>query len=115
MVGYDEEVPEEVHNADGTPFTLPEGKYFNHYFPGNAIGMAPPLSDGLVTYAEAESGAVPLTVDQYARDVSAFLMWAADPHLGARKEAGFRVLLFLILFAGLMYLVKRRLWAGVEH
>lgn len=115
LTGYEEEVPHEIHNADGTAFELPEGKYFNHYFPGYAIGMAPPLSDGLVTYAEAESGAVPLTVDQYARDVSAFLMWVADPHLGARKEAGFRVLLFLILFAGLMYMVKRRLWAGVEH
>jgi len=78
--------------------------------------MAPPLSDGQITYAETEGGAgVPLTADQYSRDVSAFLMWVAEPHLVARKEAGFRVILFLVLFAGLMYLVKQRLWSRVEH
>lgn len=107
--GYEEEPP-----ADVTDF--PEGKYYNHYFPGHAIGMAPPLSDGQITYAETEGGAgVPLTADQYSRDVSAFLMWVAEPHLVARKEAGFRVILFLVLFAGLMYLVKQRLWSRVEH
>jgi ubiquinol-cytochrome c reductase cytochrome c1 subunit len=58
---------------------------------------------------------VPLTVDQYSRDVSAFLMWVAEPHLVARKEAGMQVIVFLIVFAGIMYLVKRRLWAKVEH
>ncbi len=95
---------------------VPEGKYYNDYFPGHAIGMPPPLGDGSVQYAEAEDGSsVPLTIDQYSRDVSAFLMWVAEPHLVARKEAGFRVLIFLIVFAGLMYLVKRRLWSRVEH
>ena len=73
------------------------------------------MSDGLVTYAESESGTVPLTVDQYSRDVSAFLMWVAEPHLVARKQAGLSVIAFLILFAGLLYAVKRRLWAKIEH
>lgn len=116
LTGYHEEVPHGVTNADGTPYELPEGKHFNAVFPGHAIGMAPPLSDGQITYeAAADGSTVPATLDQYARDVSAFLMWMADPHLNARKEAGFRVLIFLFLFAGLMYAVKRRLWAGVEH
>ena len=115
LTGYHEEVPHGVTNADGTPFELPEGKYYNAVFPGHAIGMAPPLSDGSVTYAEGETGSVPLTTDQYARDVSAFLMWVAEPHLVARKEAGMQVIVFLILFAGLMYLVKRKLWSRVEH
>jgi len=115
--GYEESVPEGTLDAIGKPFVLPEGKHFNHYFPGYAIGMPPPLSDGIVTYDTPEEGvaAVPQTVEQYSRDVSAFLMWVAEPHLVARKEAGGQVLVFLIVFAGIMYLVKRRLWSKVEH
>lgn len=116
LTSYHEEVPHGVTDSEGNPFELPEGKYYNDVFPGHAISMAPPLADGQVVYAAAEDGStVPATLDQYARDVSAFMMWMADPHLNARKEAGFRVLLFLFLFAGLMYAVKRRLWSGVEH
>ena len=107
LTGYEEEVPAGVE--------IPEGKYFNHVFPGNAIGMPPPLSDDLVAYEAAEDGStVPTTIDQYSRDISAFLMWAAEPHLVARKQAGFQVMAFLFLFAVLMYLVKRRLWSKVH-
>ncbi len=116
LTGYHDEVPHGVTGSDGQPFELPEGKYYNEYFPGHAIGMPPPLSDGAVTYGEAENGSsVPLTVDQYSRDFAAFAMWMAEPHLVARKEAGLQVMLFLIVFAGVMYLVKRRLWSKVEH
>lgn len=73
--------------------------------------MAPPLSDDQVDY---DDGA-PQTVDQYARDVSAFLMWAAEPHLEDRKKTGFRVVVFLLLFAGLLYMTKRKVWAGIAH
>lgn len=115
--GYHEEVPETAPaNSDGTPFDLAEGKYYNDYFPGHAIGMAPPLSDGLVSYTAAEGEAeVPMTLDQYSQDVSAFMMWMAEPHLAGRKQTGFVVLLFLAGFAALMYLTKRRIWAGIEH
>ena len=105
--GYEETPPDGVE--------IPEGKYYNHYFPGHAIGMAPPLADGQIAYAEGEGGTVPLTVEQYSRDISAFLMWVAEPHLVDRKATGLIVMLFLILFAALMYLVKRRLWSRVEH
>lgn len=116
LTGYEEEVPAGLKNADGTDFKLPEGKYFNEYFPGHAIGMPPPLQDGAVTYAAAEDGTkVPETVDQYSRDVSAFMMWMAEPHLVARKEAGLQVILFLVLFAGLLYGVKRRIWSKIGH
>jgi ubiquinol-cytochrome c reductase cytochrome c1 subunit len=117
LTGYHEEVPETApHNSDGTPFVLPEGKYYNDYFPGHAIGMAPPLADGSVTYVAAEGESeVPQTLDQYSRDVSAFLMWMAEPHLVSRKESGLRVIAFLILFAGLMWFVKQKLWARIEH
>jgi ubiquinol-cytochrome c reductase cytochrome c1 subunit len=117
LTGYHDEVPETApHNSDGTPFELAEGKYYNDYFPGHAIGMAPPLQDELVTYTVAEGQAeVPLTVDQYATDVAAFMMWMAEPHLAGRKQTGFVVLLFLVIFAGLMYATKRKIWAGIEH
>lgn len=105
LMGYREAPPE--------GFQLPDGKYYNDYFPGHAISMPPPLSDGVVSYAEA--GDFPQTADQYARDVSAFLMWVAEPHLVARKEAGLRVITFLILLAGLMWFVKQRLWRPVHH
>jgi len=110
--GYHEEVPETAPEG----FELADGKYYNDYFPGHAIGMAPPLSDGLVTYEPGEDGVtVPETVEQYSTDVAAFMMWMAEPHLVSRKQTGFVVLLFLVLFAGLMYATKRKLWAGIEH
>ena len=67
--------------------------------------MPPPLSDGQVTYSDGS----PQTVDQYAKDVAAFMMWMAEPHLMARKRIGFMTLIFLVVFAGLMYLTKKRL------
>jgi len=88
-----------------------DGQYYNAYL-GHGISMPPPLADGLITY---EDESLPQTTEQYAHDVSAFMMWMADPHLVSRKEMGFRVLLFLVLFAGMMYLVKRKVWANVEH
>jgi ubiquinol-cytochrome c reductase cytochrome c1 subunit len=108
LLGYHEEAPE--------GFVLPEGKYYNDYFPGHAIGMAPPLSDEQIAYEVAEGEtAVPLTLEQYSQDIAAFLMWTADPHMAGRKQTGFVVLLFLVLFAGLMWATKRRLWQGIEH
>jgi ubiquinol-cytochrome c reductase cytochrome c1 subunit len=104
LTGYDHTPPEGMEIAEGT--------YYNPYFiAGKSLAMAKPINDGDVTY---DDGA-PATVDQYARDVSAFLMWAAEPHLEERKKTGFRVLIFLVLFAGLVYLTKRRVWAGVPH
>ena len=73
--------------------------------------MAPPLSDDVVTY---DDGA-PQTVDQYSRDVAAFMMWAAEPHLEDRKRTGFRVMIFLVIFAGLVYLTKRKVWHQLAH
>jgi ubiquinol-cytochrome c reductase cytochrome c1 subunit len=91
---------------------VPEGTYYNPYF-ANAVSlrMPPPLSDGQVTYSDG----TPETPDQYARDVSAFLMWTAEPHLVARKRLGFEVLVYLIVFASLMYVTKRRVWSSVDH
>jgi ubiquinol-cytochrome c reductase cytochrome b/c1 subunit len=92
-------------------FKLPEGGNYNKYFPGHSIGMPPPLSDGQVAYTDG----TPTTVAQYAKDVSAFLMWAAEPHLEARKRLGFQVMIFLVVLAGLLYFTKKRIWHDVEH
>jgi len=73
--------------------------------------MAKPLSDDQVTYEDGS----PQTVDQYATDVSAFLMYVAEPHLEDRKKTGFRVMIFLILFGALVYITKRKVWSGVAH
>jgi cytochrome c1 len=91
-------------------FTLPPGSQYNIYFPAKAIGMPKPLSDGQVTYDDGS----PQTVEQYSKDVTAFLMWAAEPHLEARKRIGFQVMFFLVVLAGLLYFTKRRVWANAH-
>jgi ubiquinol-cytochrome c reductase cytochrome c1 subunit len=104
LTGYDHEPP--------AGMTIAEGTHYNPYFiAGKSLAMAPPLSDDQVTYDDGS----PQTVDQYARDVAAFLMCAAEPHLEDRKKTGFRVMVFLVLFAGLVYLTKRKVWANVAH
>ncbi len=77
---------------------------------GSWIAMPPPLSDDVVTYADG----TPATVDQMSMDVSSFLMWAAEPKLMARKEAGFKAVLFLVVLGSLLYLTNKRLWSGVK-
>jgi len=91
-------------------FQLPPGGHYNEYFPGHSIAMPPPLQDGQVQYDDGS----PATVDQYAKDVSAFLMWAAEPHLVARKRLGLQVMIFLLVFAGLLYFTKKKVWKAVE-
>jgi ubiquinol-cytochrome c reductase cytochrome c1 subunit len=115
---YEEGGPDYIHHLltgykDAPPgMTIPPGLHYNVGFvSGAAIAMPPPLSDGQVTYTDG----TPQTVDQYARDVSAFLMWAAEPHLDARKRTGFQVIIFLLVFAGLLYVTKKKIWAKVAH
>jgi ubiquinol-cytochrome c reductase cytochrome b/c1 subunit len=91
-------------------FTLPPGAQYNIYFPAKAIGMPKPLTDGQVTYDDG----TPETVEQYSKDIAAFLMWAAEPHLEARKRIGFQVMIFLVVFAGLLYFTKRKVWANAH-
>lgn len=91
---------------------VPEGQYYNpNFIAGTSLAMAPPLSDELIEYTDG----TPMTVDQYARDVSAFLMWAAEPKLDERKSLGFKVIIFLLIFASLLFFTKKKLWRNVEH
>jgi ubiquinol-cytochrome c reductase cytochrome c1 subunit len=89
---------------------LPPNQFWNIYYPGHKIAMRPPLEDKRVEYTDGS----PQTVDQYARDVTAFLMWTAEPHLEARKRIGFQVMIFLIVFAGLAYFTKKKIWASAH-
>jgi cytochrome c1 len=114
---YQEDGPDYIHailtgyTDAPSGFTLPPGGQYNKYFPGHAIGMPKPLSDGQVEYTDG----TPATVDQYGKDVAAFLMWAAEPTLDARHRLGFQVMIFLIVFAGLLYFTKKRVWHAVLH
>ncbi len=91
--------------------TLLSGQHWNKFMAGNVIAMSKPLQDGQVACEDPET---PETVDQYARDISTFLAWAAEPEMEARKRMGVKVLIFLAVFAGIMYAVKKRIWADVH-
>jgi len=102
LTGYKEKPP--------AGFTLPQGSFYNEYFPGHAIAMPPPLSDKRIEYTDGS----PTTVDQFSKDVTAFMMWAAEPHMEARKRIGFQVMIFLIVLAGLLYFTKKKVWADAH-
>jgi cytochrome c1 len=91
-------------------FELPPGGHYNEYFPGHNIAMPPPLTAGAVKYTDGS----PETMDQYSKDVAAFLMWASEPHLDSRKRIGFQVMVFLIVLSGLLYFTKKKVWSAVH-
>ena len=113
LTGYGEPSAEFLaeHEAKyGQPLELSEGMNFNAWFAGYQIAMAQPLWEDGVSYADG----TPATISQQARDVTQFLMWAAEPKLEARKSTGIGVILFLIVFTGLALALKRRTWADVH-
>lgn len=89
----------------------PKGLHYNPYFATLNLAMAPPLKDGQVTYAD---GTAP-KVDNYAKDVAAFLTWTAEPNLEARHTAGLATVLFLLVFCFLAYGAYLSVWRGVKH
>jgi ubiquinol-cytochrome c reductase cytochrome c1 subunit len=89
---------------------VPEGMYYNEYFPGHQIKMPPPLSDNQVPYGDGTKATVP----QMSHDVVTFLSWAAEPNLDERHRMGIKVILFLLIAAGLFYAAKRKIWARVH-
>jgi ubiquinol-cytochrome c reductase cytochrome c1 subunit len=98
--------------------TLLAGQYWNKYMPGNLIAMPKPLNDGQIDYPKGPDGKspVPETTEQYAKDVTAFMMWMAEPHLEARKKTGLFILPFLLILATMLYYTKKRVWSRLpEH
>jgi ubiquinol-cytochrome c reductase cytochrome c1 subunit len=91
-------------------FTLMEGMNYNAYFSGHQIAMAQPLWGDDVEYADG----TPATIEQLAEDVTTFLAWAAEPEMEERKQAGVMTILFLLVFTGLLYATKRKIWKDVH-
>ena len=107
--------------------TVTPGKYYNPYFPGDLssfwagakdkvpvggfIGMPPPLAPNKVTYDDGTKA----TVDQEAKDVSAFLAWAAEPKMEERKSFGLGAMIYLLIFSVLLWFSYRRIWRNVAH
>lgn len=90
--------------------TMGTGMNYNPYFPGHQIAMPQPLSDNAVTYADGTKA----TIEQEARDVVQFLAWASEPKMEERKQTGIKALVFLIVFAAIMYGVKRSIWKDLH-
>ena len=106
--------------------TVPAGKYYNPYFPGDLgsfwkgqgpvpkggfISMPPPLAPNKVTFDDGTKS----TIEQEAKDVAAFLMWAAEPKMEERKRFGLGAMVYLLIFTGLLYASYRRIWRNVAH
>ena len=102
------------------------GQHYNPYFPGDLtsswkgtghapkgglLAMAPPLAPDKVTFDDGTKS----TVDQQAKDVVAFLTWASDPKMEERKQFGFGAMIYLLIFAGLLYASYRRIWRNIAH
>lgn len=101
----------EAYIARLEEFEVPSSGHFNKWFPGCAIGMPNPLYADAVEYADGTAA----TADQMAHDVSVFLTWASEPTLEARKSTGIMVMLYLLIFTGVLIAVKRGVWRNVDH
>ena len=89
---------------------LDDGVYYNKYMYGNNIKMSQPLYDGSVEYSDGTEA----TEEQMAKDVTTFLMWAAEPHLEARHQMGFKAIVYLIILTILVYLSMKKIWSRIE-
>ncbi len=111
LTGY-AEPPKDWKDEDGNPRKLESGQNYNKFFPGNVIAMMAPLTtDTTVEYPK--DGPKP-TVEQMAKDVTAFLAWASEPTMEQRKRTGIKVILFLLLLTGVFFVIYRRLWKNVH-
>lgn len=105
LIGY-QEPPE--------GFQLAEGMNYNIHFAGKQIAMVQPIPEGGAVEYQENAGAES-SLEQNAKDVTAFLAWAADPSLNQRKQLGWTVMLYLIITTLLLYFAKKRIWARVKH
>jgi ubiquinol-cytochrome c reductase cytochrome c1 subunit len=112
LTGYGEKPSAEALKKFPEFANPPEGMYFNPYFANLNIAMPPPLtSEGQVAYVDGTRA----TVDQMSTDVSAFLVWTAEPSMEKRHATGFAVVLFLLFATALAYGAYLTVWRGVKH
>ncbi len=90
--------------------TLEDGVHYNKYMYGNNIKMAKPLSDNLIEYSDGTVA----SEEQMAKDVTTFLMWAAEPHLESRHAMGFKAIIYLIILTILVYFSMKKVWSRIE-
>jgi ubiquinol-cytochrome c reductase cytochrome c1 subunit len=107
--------------------TVPAGKYYNVYYPGDLSGswsgppdkvppggfisMPPPLAPNKVTFDDGTKS----TLQNQARDVAAFLAWASEPKMEERKQFGLGAMIYLLIFSVLLWFSYRRIWRNVAH
>ncbi|NRD88876.1 cytochrome c1 [Sphingopyxis sp. BSNA05] len=99
------------------PANLPDanqpgpGLHYNPYFANLNLAMAPPLAAAdMVSYSDGTNA----SIEQMAEDVTAFLIWTAEPKLEERHQTGWAVLAFLLIATILAYLSYRTIWADVK-
>ncbi len=119
LTGYAEvpacatEEPEGYYNTAFEKGAIPDSCKDEHgvpTIPGSWIAMPPPVSDDIVTYTDGTA----TTEHQISEDVTSFLVWAAEPKMMARKQAGLTAVIFLTVLSVLLYLTNKRLWAGIK-
>lgn len=101
LAGY-EEAPEGME--------MRAGLYYNPYMSGGKIAMPAPLLEDIVEYGDG----TPATVEQMSADVVHFLEWAAEPKMEERKRIGLMVMIYLSIFAALMYISMRKIWGDLH-
>ena len=98
LLGYDE---------NPTDLELEDGVYYNKFMTGNKIKMSEPLYDGMVEYSDGTKS----SKSQMAKDVTAFLVWASEPHLEAQHKMGFNTIIYLVILVILVYMSKQKVWS----
>lgn len=86
------------------------GKFYNDWVAGHMIGMPPPLMNGMIQYPDG----TPATVEQQARDITTFLVWASDPHRNERHSIGKAVMAYLAVLLALAIAWKRKIWKRLK-
>jgi len=121
------EIEDKEHPEHGGVLAQPTGQYYNPYMAGDVtpqwdgdprhvpyggfLAMSPQLMEGRVEYMDG----TPATVQQMSYDVAQFLAWAAEPKQTNRKSLGLAVMIYLTIFAVLLWFSYKRIWRNVEH
>lgn len=106
LTGYTEPPAELPESARPGP-----GLHYNPYFANLNLAMAQPIVlEDQVAYSDGTKA----TMSQMAEDVSAFLIWTAEPSLIKQKQTGWAVLAFLLIATILGFLSYKSIWADVK-
>ena len=91
-------------------FDLTVGLHYNRFYPGYQIAMPQVVYEDGVLYSDG----TPATIEQQAKDVVNFLQWAGEPHMETSKQLGVKVLVYILAFAFVMWLYKRKVWSDLK-